>query len=211
VHKYKFKLLFNKIKHTLKFNKIKIDRIQNIWCNAMHDLKSRIIFSQFLHPHHFFSNTPPWHQISKKLLIIFRRRWRMHWMIIRIWHITQRRRTMRKDIVEMVREPRELILNILHTCGEMAKLICERIYITPNNTKICIESIKVLHNWLMILLVVRWVKAGHTDLHTLLNDIHNLRNEWIKRIHRRRPLRLKLRLWRSIIMFMWSFITLIIC
>jgi hypothetical protein len=62
---------------------------------------------------------------------------------------------MRKDIVEMVREPRELMLNILHTCGEMGKLICERIYITPNNTNICIESIKVLHNWLMILLVVR--------------------------------------------------------
>jgi hypothetical protein len=76
-------------------------------------------------------------------------------MIIRIWHITRRRGTTRKHIVEMIEEPCELLLNILHTCGEISKLICERIHITLNSTKICIKSIKVLHNRSMILLIVR--------------------------------------------------------
>jgi N-acetylglucosamine-6-phosphate deacetylase len=76
-------------------------------------------------------------------------------MVVRIWHIIRRRRTTRKDIVEMISETRELLQNILHTYGKIAELICERIHITPNNTKICIKSIKVLHNRLMILLIVR--------------------------------------------------------
>jgi hypothetical protein len=33
-------------------------------------------------------------------------------MIIRIWHITRRRRTTRENIEEMVKEPHELLLNI---------------------------------------------------------------------------------------------------
>jgi hypothetical protein len=122
-------------------------------------------------------------------------------------------RTMRKDIIEMIGEPRELLLNILHICGEISKLICERNHITLNSTKICIKGIKMLHNRLMILLSVGGVKDDHTDLHILLNCIHNLRHKRIKRIDRRTPwlsLRLWLRLWRSINMFLCSFIMLII-
>jgi hypothetical protein len=134
-------------------------------------------------------------------------------MIVRVWHITRRWRTMRKDIIEMIGEPRELLLNILHICGEISKLICERNHITLNSTKICIKGIKMLHNRLMILLSVGGVKDDHTDLHILLNCIHNLRHKRIKRINRRTPwlsLRLWLRLWRSINMFLCSFIMLII-
>jgi hypothetical protein len=108
----------------------------------------------------------------------------------------------------MIGETRKLLLNILHICVWVAKLISERIHITPNNTKICIKSFKVVHNWLMILLIVRIVKAGHTDLHILLNDIHNLRH---KRIHGSRTPWLRLRFWRNINIFMYNFITLIIC
>jgi hypothetical protein len=119
---------------------------------------------------------------------------------------------MRKDIVEMIGETRELLLNIVHICGEVDKLFGERIHIILNSTKICIKGLKVLHNRLMILLIIGRVKARHTDLHTLLNCIHNLRHKRIKRIHGRMTLWLRLRLWfsRSINMFLHSFIMFII-
>jgi hypothetical protein len=175
-----------RIKHTYKFNKIKIDGYAKeiMQCNAWLEIKDQILLNSYICITSFllvfYTSLPLWHQVSKKSLIIFRRRWRRHGMIIRICHITRRRRTMRKDIVEMVGEPCELLLNILDTCGESSKLICKRIHITPNSTKICIERIKLLHNRLMILLIERWVKAGHIGLHTLLNDIHNLRHKRIK-------------------------------
>jgi hypothetical protein len=133
---------------------------------CMHDLKSRINFCLTLASTSLLLITPPcfnitsslflllWHQVPKKLLIIFRRRWRRHWMIIEIWHITRRRRSMRENIEKMIREPCELLLHILNTCGEMPKLICERIHITPNSTNICIQSIKLLHNRLIILFII---------------------------------------------------------